>query len=55
MQLAAAYIDRNHYTRTARQQNIREPARRGPDIEAVSPRRINVKCLQRVGKLYSTA
>ena len=51
MELAVADVERDHARRAALQQHVGEPARRGADVEAVEPGRIDAERVERVREL----
>src|SRR5689334_7128802 len=55
MQLAATDIDGVDAERTTRKQDLGESARRGANIEADAPRRIELEMVQGRGELYAAA
>src|SRR4051794_14956742 len=55
VELAVPDVERDHARGAALQQDVREPTRRGPDVEAVPPRRIDRERVQSVGELLAPA
>ena len=55
MQLPVADVQRDHARGAALQQDVREPAGRGADVEAVAPGRVDPEGVERVRELLAAA
>src|SRR5262245_50402005 len=55
MQLVAADVDRDNVLRAAREQDLREAARRCADIEADATPRVEAEMIKRMAQLYAAA
>ena len=51
VKLAVAHVERDHARGAALEQNVAEPARRGAEVEAVEPGRIDAERVERVREL----
>ena len=55
VQLAVADVERDHARGAALEQDVGEPARRGADVEAVEPGRVDAERVERVRELLAAA